>query len=340
MEAKYNLRKRNKQNDSHSNQNKNSSISSDSLASKLSSSKNKNQSMVPLTRGNNYDNSSFSESNSHNNDIRMTLNGVENKSFDQGNNSCSENSNSISNNDKTSLIKNKQPAKGQLSDENLPSPPKKDSQNLTEDYHTRRRDSGGITSLHTDNPEDESALTIAKQVALPYIFAAVGLVGAGLVLDKIQHWQVYEEITELYVLVPSLLGLKGNLEMTLASRMSTAANQGILDSRKERNEMIKGNMALIQCQASVVALFAAIIAMTLSWIPQGHFKGDKRKGEKTRKTNFLEFFHPSLTFSPLHSLPRPHPLLRLPLHRRPSLPNPFLNNDLHHHKMPRKRHQP
>ena len=47
------------------------------------------------------------------------------------------------------------------------------------------------------------------------------MVGAGLVLDIVQHWKVFEEIHELFILVPALLGLKGNLEMTLASRLST-----------------------------------------------------------------------------------------------------------------------
>lgn len=136
----------------------------------------------------------------------------------------------------------------------------------------QRRDSGHSMISHcSEHPEDESALTIAKQVFVPYVMAAIGLVGAGLFLDIIQHWEVYQVINELYVLVPSLLGLKGNLEMTLASRMSTAANQGFLDDPVEKRKIVKGNLALIQCQASVVALFAAIIAMTLSWIPLGKF---------------------------------------------------------------------
>jgi len=36
-----------------------------------------------------------------------------------------------------------------------------------------------------------------------------------------QEMNVFKEITEIYILVPALLGLKGNLEMTLASRLST-----------------------------------------------------------------------------------------------------------------------
>lgn len=37
-----------------------------------------------------------------------------------------------------------------------------------------------------------------------------------------QHWEAFQYITEIFILVPALLGLKGNLEMTLASRLSTA----------------------------------------------------------------------------------------------------------------------
>lgn len=47
-------------------------------------------------------------------------------------------------------------------------------------------------------------------------------------------------------MVPALLGLKGNLEMTLASRLSTHANLGHLDKKENCLSMIVGNMALIQ----------------------------------------------------------------------------------------------
>ena len=40
-----------------------------------------------------------------------------------------------------------------------------------------------------------------------------------------QHWEAFQHITEIFILVPALLGLKGNLEMTLASRLSTAVRQ-------------------------------------------------------------------------------------------------------------------
>ena len=63
--------------------------------------------------------------------------------------------------------------------------------------------------------------SIAVQILFPFLVAGFGMVGAGIVLDIVQHWMVFQEINELFILVPALLGLKGNLEMTLASRLST-----------------------------------------------------------------------------------------------------------------------
>ena len=54
------------------------------------------------------------------------------------------------------------------------------------------------------------------------------MVGAGIVLDIVQHWNVFKEINELFILVPALLGLKGNLEMTLASRLSTLVRMALM----------------------------------------------------------------------------------------------------------------
>ena len=52
----------------------------------------------------------------------------------------------------------------------------------------------------------------------PYLCAGLGMVGAGLVLDAVQFSAVFRSLPELFIMVPALIGLKGNLEMTLASR--------------------------------------------------------------------------------------------------------------------------
>ncbi len=49
---------------------------------------------------------------------------------------------------------------------------------------------------------------------------------------------MYLKINEIFILVPALLGLKGNLEMTLASRLSTAVSY--VCEREEREERERG----------------------------------------------------------------------------------------------------
>lgn len=104
---------------------------------------------------------------------------------------------------------------------------------------------------------------------IPFLLAGFGMVAASLLLDKVQHWPVYQNVPEVYILVPALLGLKGNLEMTLASRLSTHANLGHLDSRKQQWTLISGNLALILCQAIVVGFLASLAAVIFGWVPAG-----------------------------------------------------------------------
>lgn len=123
-------------------------------------------------------------------------------------------------------------------------------------------------------PSEESSFTIFVQVFIPFLVAGFGTVAAGLVLDYVQHWEVFRNVSEVFILVPALLGLKGNLEMTLASRLSTAANMGLLSSPKDQWNISVGNIALIQAQAAVVALLAALFAILMDWLPEGEFNMD------------------------------------------------------------------
>lgn len=89
-----------------------------------------------------------------------------------------------------------------------------------------------------------------------------------------QHWEVFRHIPQLFILVPALLGLKGNLDMTLASRLSTQANLGNMSSAKEIGHMVVGNIALVQVQATVAAFIVSLFSMGVGTATSGKFHFD------------------------------------------------------------------
>lgn len=99
-----------------------------------------------------------------------------------------------------------------------------------------------------------------------FVLAGLGNIAASYWFANVTQWKVFQHIPQLIILVTPLLGLKGNVEMTLASRLSTHANMGELTNPLSRDKIIIGNMALVQCQASTVGLIAPLIAISLSYL--------------------------------------------------------------------------
>jgi cation transporter-like permease len=126
-------------------------------------------------------------------------------------------------------------------------------------------------SFVKDISGEESLKRATIQILIASLCAGFGNVGAGIVLDIIQNWTVFIDIREMFVLVPALLGLKGNLEMTMASRLSTEANLGHMEKWSITLRMIGGDMALVQCQATVVSFLAAIVAILVNVYQTGTF---------------------------------------------------------------------
>lgn len=113
------------------------------------------------------------------------------------------------------------------------------------------------------------------QISVPFFIAGIGTIGAGLVLAEVSNWTVFRTVSQLFILVPSLLGLKGNLDMCLASRLCTQANLGNMHGFREITKMIIGNIVLVQIQAIVAAIFVSIFAVVVDMIAEGsmeHFR--------------------------------------------------------------------
>ncbi|XP_053686374.1 solute carrier family 41 member 1 isoform X2 [Sabethes cyaneus] len=128
---------------------------------------------------------------------------------------------------------------------------------------------GGATEI-----KQEKWWETTLQISIPFFIAGIGTIGAGIILGRVEHWKVFAHVTELFILVPALLGLKGNLDMCLASRLSTQANLGNLNGAREIAHMVVGNIALVQVQATVAAFIVSIFAIGVGAAINGNFLFD------------------------------------------------------------------
>ncbi|XP_012063017.1 PREDICTED: solute carrier family 41 member 3-like [Atta cephalotes] len=110
------------------------------------------------------------------------------------------------------------------------------------------------------------------QVSVPFLIAGMGTIGAGRVLTMAKNMPAFLEVPQLLILTTSLQGLKGNLDMCLASRLCTQANLGNMNNRREIIKMIVGNIALVQIQAIVAAICLSLFGMGVGAINGNGFE--------------------------------------------------------------------
>ncbi|XP_017055148.1 solute carrier family 41 member 1-like [Drosophila ficusphila] len=123
----------------------------------------------------------------------------------------------------------------------------------------------------TDDPSQERWYSTLLQIGIPFFLAGLGTITAGLMLGNVQDWTVYRQVNELFVLVSVLCGLKGNLDMCVASRICTHSNLGHLSSRKAVLQIVVGNMALVQLQAIVCAVLLSSLTVGISALVNREF---------------------------------------------------------------------
>lgn len=128
-----------------------------------------------------------------------------------------------------------------------------------------QRDSISNTKQNTDSVK-ETKLIIMLQVCLPFMLAGLGNMSAGLVLNRVAHWRAFEKVPIFFVLLPPLVGLKGNIEMTLASRLSTMSNLNLLDTRHQWKRAYLSNLVLVLSQAIGLSVFAATASIICEFV--------------------------------------------------------------------------
>lgn len=106
----------------------------------------------------------------------------------------------------------------------------------------------------------------ALQVVVPFFIAGLGTCFAGILLDHVQYWDVFKEVNGLFIILPALLGLKGNLQMTLASRFSTHSHLGQLQTTEELLSLTCTNLSLNQCFSIIISFTASLLVIVIQII--------------------------------------------------------------------------
>jgi cation transporter-like permease len=138
--------------------------------------------------------------------------------------------------------------------------------NLMRDHNSAEEEIPDEENITCDEPKIQSLFSTLRQMIIPFLFAGIGEVCAGIILNDAQNWPAYNAVPQFLIMLPSICGLIGNIETTLSSRLSTHANLGTLDNFSDAKSLVIGNAAVVLCQASTVGIFAAFASLFMSYI--------------------------------------------------------------------------
>ncbi|KAJ1893387.1 hypothetical protein LPJ66_005793 [Kickxella alabastrina] len=109
---------------------------------------------------------------------------------------------------------------------------------------------------------------------LPALLVSVaGSILAGYILGTIQTNPAFDRIPALFIMVPIMLNLKSNTELNMSTRLSTLANCGVFDNKKEGIRAMRSNMELLLLQSTVVGVCIGFISTVLSLVSRDRVDG-------------------------------------------------------------------
>ncbi|KAG8704411.1 hypothetical protein FRC08_002247 [Ceratobasidium sp. 394] len=129
--------------------------------------------------------------------------------------------------------------------------------------HSRSDGSSGTASASQPAGASQVIKGIINETAPTLFLTVLGMMFTGELLQRVTHWRPMRTVDELFILIPMLNNLKGNLELVLSARLGTAAHIGVLDRRGSRRALIGGSLTLLQLQALCVSALAAVVSFVL-----------------------------------------------------------------------------
>lgn len=123
-------------------------------------------------------------------------------------------------------------------------------------------------------------MALLRQALGPLLLSLFGLLLTSALLDAAQHWVVFIRVSELLLMIPVLLNLKGNLEMSVTGRLAAAIHHHNSNKDKDSNTnnsssdnrvhwwtwAVPRNAAILTAQSAVCSVMVGALACAIGTI--------------------------------------------------------------------------